>query len=156
MKDLQSKYIEAWSSHKVSNKSRIQPILSDSEYDFESQFGDDESEYKENGNYESRKKTLKRGRGGAAPGEWQEMAEEERMRMVAIKSNKMVRIAQQVITPFKRNACHMKLFNRLLLMRTYMCELPSQIVQQGTVFLNPQLTSSSLTSVADTSLVELS
>ena len=96
LKDLQSKYIEAWSSHKVSNKSRIQPILSDSEYDFESQFGDDESEYKENGNYESRKKTLKRGRGGAAPGEWQEMAEEERMKMVAIKRNKMVRIAQQV------------------------------------------------------------
>ena len=29
-------------------------------------------------------------------GEWEEMAEEERMKMVAIKRNKMVRIAQQV------------------------------------------------------------
>ena len=41
-------------------------------------------------------------------------------------------------------------------MRIYLCELQSQIGQQGTVFLNPQLTSSSLKSVADTSLVELS
>ena len=101
LKDVQSKYIKDWSSHKVFNKSRIQnslkqPILSELENDSGSQLGDDDSEYEENENDDSRKKTLKRGRGGAAPGEWQEMAEEERMKMVAIKRNKMVRIAQQV------------------------------------------------------------
>ena len=98
---VQSKYIKDWCSHKVFNKSRIQnslqqPILSELENDSGSQLGDDDSEYEENENDESMKKTLKRGRGGAAPGEWQEMAEEERMKMVAIKRNKMVRIAQQV------------------------------------------------------------
>ena len=160
MKDLKSKYIKDWSSHKVFNNYRIQnslhqPVLCDLENG--SQFGDDDSEYEENGTDELRKMTLKRGRGGAAPGEWQEMAEEERMKMVAIKRNKMVRIAQQVITPFGRNdACHMKLFIRVLPMKTYKCELQSQIVQQGTAFLNPLLTNSSLKSVADTSLVELS
>ena len=162
LKDLKSNYIKDVSSHKVLHKSRIQslpqqPMLSDLENDSGSQFGDDDSDYKENENDESRKKTLKRGRGGAAPGEWQEMAEEERMRMVAIKRNKMVRIAQQVKMSLERNyVFHKKLFDRVLPMRTYMCELPSQIVQQGTVFLNPQLTSYSLKSVADTSLVELS
>ena len=101
LEDVKSKYIKDWSSHKVFNKYRIQgslhqPILSDLENDSGSQFGDDESENEKNVTDESRKKILKRGRGGAAPGEWQEMAEEERMRMVAIKRNKMVRIAQQV------------------------------------------------------------
>ena len=95
------KYIKDWNSHKVLNKYRIQNwlqqlTLSDLENDSGSQFGDVDSEYEENENDETRKKTLKRGRGGAAPCEWQQMAEEERMKMVAIKRNKMVRIAQQV------------------------------------------------------------
>ena len=104
--DRESKYFKEWESNqvftynkdqKLSNlKSAIKSDFKLVAEDSDSQYGDDESEQEEEEGEkeEQRKKTLPRGRGGAS--QWEELAEEERLRMVAILRKKMVTIAIQV------------------------------------------------------------
>ena len=105
VKDRRSKYFKDRESNQVFTYNKYQKLSnlkSSIKSDFElvaedsaSQYGDDENEEEEEEKKEEqRKKTLPRGRGGA--GQWEELAEEERLRMVAILRNRMVTTAIQV------------------------------------------------------------
>ena len=101
VKDRGSKYIKDWGSNKVFKYNKDQKALhlesdldliaDDSDY----QYGDDESE-EEKEKKKQRRKFLPRGRGGAS--QWEQLAEEERLRNVAIMRENMVQIAAQVHT----------------------------------------------------------
>ena len=104
VKDQRSKYFKDWESNKVFKYNKDQKMLdlksalkSDLKLmtdDSDNQYGDDESEELEKEKKKRRRKSLPRGRGGA--GQWEELAQEERLRMVAIMRKKMVAIAVQV------------------------------------------------------------
>ena len=153
VKDQGSAYFKDWESNTVFTYNKDQQmfdlksaIKSDFKLvaeDSDSQYRDDESE--EEKEEEQGKKTLPRGRGGA--GQWEEMAEEERSRMVAIMRKKMVAIAVEVHTHGIHISCD-QYFYRLLITRTLKYELPNQIRQQETVSLSPRLINSSYNTVA--------
>ena len=100
--DQESDYFKDWESNTVFTynkdqlmsdlKSAIKRDLKLVAEDTDSQYGDDESEKEEEeGKKKQRRKSLPRGRGGAS--QWEALAEEERLRMVATMRKKMVAIA---------------------------------------------------------------
>ena len=150
-KDRESDQVFTYNKYqKLSNlKSAIKSDFMLVAEDSDSQYGDDENEEEEEEEKEEqRQKTLPRGRGGAS--HWEELAEEERLRMVATMRKKMVAIAVKAHS----QGIHIlfdQYFYRLLIMRTLKCELPNQIMQQETVSLSPRLINSSSNTVAATS-----
>ena len=126
-KDQGSDYFKDWESNTVFTHNKDQQMLdlkSAIKRDFklvaedtDSQYGDDESEKEEEeeAKKEQRRKYLPRGRGGAS--QWEELAEEERLRMVATMRRKMVAIAVKVHS----HGIHISFdqyFYRLLITRT--------------------------------------
>ena len=156
VKDWGSKYFKDGKSNqvftynkyqKLSNlKSAIKSDLKLVAEDSDSLYGDDESEEEEEEKKEEqRKKTLPRGRGGAS--QWEELAEEERLRSVAILRKTMVTIAIQVhIQSNKMLSDHS--FCRLLIMRVSKSNPLRQIMQKETVSLSPPLTNATSSTVA--------
>ena len=155
VKDWGSKYFKDGKSNqvftynkyqKLSNlKSAIKSDLKLVAEDSDSLYGDDESEEEEEEKKEEqRKKTLPRGRGGAS--QWEELAEEERLRSVAILRKTMVTIAIQVhIQGNKMLSDHS--FCRLLIMRVSKSNPLRQIMQKETVSLSPPLTNATSSTV---------
>ena len=154
VKDRGSEYFKDWESNKVLNYNKDPVMLylgtnqSDLKLivdDIDSQCGDHESEEEEEKKKRQRGKILPGGRGGAS--QWEELAEEERSRMVAIMRKKMVTIAVEVhIQGIPFLSYHS--FYRLLLTRISRFVPRNQTVQQETVSLSPLRTNASSSTVA--------
>ena len=157
VKDRLSKYFKDRESNQVFTFNKCQKlsnlksaIKSDFKLvveDSDSQYGDDENEEEEDEEKkeEQRTKTLPRGRGGA--GQWEKLAEQERLRMVAKLRNKMVTIAIQVHIQGNNKMLSYHSFYRLLIMRGSKFDLQRQIVQKETVSLSPPLTNATSSTV---------